>query len=33
MTTYVDSLTFNVLLAVQILMFVVVGGGTTYVGA
>lgn len=32
MTTYVDSLTFNVLLAVQILMFVVVGGGTTYWG-
>lgn len=32
MTTYVDSLTFNILLAVNILMFVVVGGGTTYVG-
>ncbi len=32
MTTYVDSLTFGILLAVNILMFVVVGGGTTFVG-
>jgi branched-chain amino acid transport system permease protein len=32
MTTYVDSLTFDILLAVNILMFVVVGGGTTYIG-
>jgi len=32
MTTYVDSLTFNILLAVNILMYVVVGGGTTYLG-
>ncbi len=31
-TTYVDSLTFNILLAVEILMFVIVGGGTTYWG-
>lgn len=32
MTTYVDSLTFDILLSVNILMFVVVGGGTTYFG-
>jgi branched-chain amino acid transport system permease protein len=32
MTTYVDSTTFDILLGVQILMFVVVGGGTTYWG-
>jgi len=32
MTTYVDSTTFDILLGVQILMFVVVGGGATYWG-
>ncbi len=32
MTTYVDSLTFGILLAVNILMFVVVGGGSTFIG-
>ena len=31
-TTYVDSRTFNILLGVEILMFVVVGGVTTYWG-
>jgi branched-chain amino acid transport system permease protein len=31
-TTYVDSTTFDILLAVQILMFVVVGGGATFWG-
>ena len=30
--TYVDSTTFNVLVAVEVLMFVVVGGGGTYWG-
>jgi branched-chain amino acid transport system permease protein len=30
--TYVDSTTFNVMVAVEILMFVVVGGGSTYWG-
>lgn len=32
MTTYVDSTTFDILLGIQILMFVVVGGGATYWG-
>jgi branched-chain amino acid transport system permease protein len=31
-TTYVDSTTFNILLSVEILTFVVVGGGSTYWG-
>ena len=31
-TTYVDSTTFNVMLSVEILTFVVVGGGSTYWG-
>jgi branched-chain amino acid transport system permease protein len=31
-TTYVDSTTFNVLLSVEILTFVVVGGGSTFWG-
>ncbi len=31
-TTYVDSRTFNILLGIEILMFVVVGGVTTYWG-
>lgn len=31
-STYVDSTTFNILVAVEILMFVVVGGGSTYWG-
>ena len=31
-TTYVDSTTFNVLMSVEILTFVVVGGGSTYWG-
>jgi branched-chain amino acid transport system permease protein len=31
-TTYIDSSTFNILLAVEILTFVVVGGGSTYWG-
>jgi branched-chain amino acid transport system permease protein len=30
--TYMDSTTFNIMLAVEILMFVVVGGGSTYWG-
>ena len=30
--TYVDSTTFNIMVAVEILMFVVVGGGSTYWG-
>jgi branched-chain amino acid transport system permease protein len=30
--TYMDSTTFNILLAVEILVFVVVGGGSTYWG-
>jgi len=30
--TYVDSTTFNIMLAVEILTFVVVGGGSTYWG-
>ena len=30
--TYVDSTTFNIMIAVEILMFVVVGGGSTYWG-
>jgi branched-chain amino acid transport system permease protein len=30
--TYVDSTTFNIMLGVEILMFVVVGGGSTYWG-
>lgn len=33
MTTYVDSTTFDILLSVQILMYVVVGGGGIYWGA
>jgi branched-chain amino acid transport system permease protein len=31
-TTYVDSTTFNIMLAVEILTYVVVGGGSTYWG-
>ena len=31
--TYVDSETFNILVAVEILMFVVVGGGGHFLGA
>ena len=31
-TTYVDSVTFNILLAIEILMFAVVGGASTYWG-
>lgn len=31
-STYVDATTFNILVAVEILMFVVVGGGSTYWG-
>lgn len=31
-TTYVDSVTFDILVSVEILMFVVVGGGSTYWG-
>jgi len=31
-TTYIDSTTFNIMLAVEILTFVVVGGGSTYWG-
>ena len=31
-TTYVDSSTFNIMLSVQILMYVVVGGASTYWG-
>ena len=30
--TFMDSTTFNIMLAVEILMFVVVGGGSTYWG-
>jgi branched-chain amino acid transport system permease protein len=30
--TYMDSTTFNIMLAVEILMFVVVGGGSTFWG-
>jgi branched-chain amino acid transport system permease protein len=30
--TYMDSTTFNIMLGVEILMFVVVGGGSTYLG-
>ena len=31
--TYMDSTTFNIMLAVEILTFVVVGGGSTYLGS
>jgi branched-chain amino acid transport system permease protein len=31
-TTYVDSSTFNTMLAIEILTYVVVGGGSTYLG-
>ncbi|MBO0758049.1 MAG: branched-chain amino acid ABC transporter permease [Bradyrhizobiaceae bacterium] len=31
-TTYIDSTTFNIMLAVEILTYVVVGGGSTYWG-
>ena len=31
-TTYVDSVTFNILLGIEILMFAVVGGASTYWG-
>ena len=30
--TYMDSTTFNIMLSVEVLMFVVVGGGSTYWG-